>query len=341
MQYTREFVHGTCGDDVRAFQENLLVLGYKLPQWGADGCYGGETEAAARNWCHDGQWDHCWDACPVWVQEKVEASSEPPGETSWMPLGKGMFIQSFNSIDGPEEVEAVVREVGIKWVCIQALWQFVDKPSKTYNWPEDFGLKQSYGCSEKARQCVDKFHELGVVVLPFAYPVPGKEDECVQILEEYAEEWDSPSVVIDPEAPYKSDTGEFKAAALLLSAKMDASFDSWGMTTFGATWFHPDFPYQEFNKATYGMGQTYTKYWLLNDRMARSHKEWRAFGFRNLVTLYGTYSITASELSSLLQLVESMKTPATAGWKWGSTSEIEWDLIEGMIDWDEEVAQHL
>jgi peptidoglycan hydrolase-like protein with peptidoglycan-binding domain len=39
---------GDKGDDVQAWQESLLKMGYSLPNYGADADFGGETEAATR-----------------------------------------------------------------------------------------------------------------------------------------------------------------------------------------------------------------------------------------------------------------------------------------------------
>lgn len=44
---------GDKGAAVKELQEDLLALGYKLPEWGADGDFGKETEAAVRLFQHD------------------------------------------------------------------------------------------------------------------------------------------------------------------------------------------------------------------------------------------------------------------------------------------------
>lgn len=50
----RDLRRGCKGDDVRELQQDILKLGYKLPKYGADGDYGGETENAVRTF----QLDH-------------------------------------------------------------------------------------------------------------------------------------------------------------------------------------------------------------------------------------------------------------------------------------------
>ena len=45
---TRTLKRGNKGTDVKALQEFLIQLGYSLPRYGADGDFGGETEAAIK-----------------------------------------------------------------------------------------------------------------------------------------------------------------------------------------------------------------------------------------------------------------------------------------------------
>jgi len=340
MEYTRDFYYNTHGPDVLAFQSNLLKLGYELPKYGADGWYGAETETAAKACCEDYHWDFCsWGhdggdpPCPVWLQERVDEEANHDIEpTGWLPEGRGMFIQSMNTIDGPEEAETVTKAVNLKWVCVQALWQYEDKGSRTYNWPESFGLTQSYGCTTNARNIVAKFRELGVHVIPFAYPVPGKHEEVVEILGKFAEAWGSPTVVIDPEAEWKSSSGAHSAQALDLAAKMSAAFESWGMTSYGAPWYHRSFPFAEFSTATYGMPQTYgVTTFGTTEGYGRARDEWDGYGYKFLAGLYGTYSKTNEQMQQILKVCASFNPFATAGWKWGTTSDAEWEHIGNLL----------
>lgn len=45
--------NGDSGDEVRRIQNRLIALGYSLPQYGADGSFGSETEAAVRKFQSD------------------------------------------------------------------------------------------------------------------------------------------------------------------------------------------------------------------------------------------------------------------------------------------------
>lgn len=339
MEYTRDFHYNTKGDDVRAFQHNLLSLGYDLPTFGADSWYGKESEEAAKRCAEDHHWDFCsWGQedgdppCPVWLQNFVEeAAKEDPQPRGWMPEGRGMWIQSMHSIDGAKEVERVVNAVGLKFVVIQALWQYKDKESRRYNWPDDLGLDTtpSYGCTKNARKAIKKFRELGVEVIPFAYPVPGKHEEVVRVLGAYQEAWESPTVIIDPEAEWKSSVGVHRGQALELSDAMCDAFDSWGMSSYGAPWYHRSFPFEEFSSATYGLPQTYTAATFgSEENYNRSHDEWMDYGFNFLVGLYGTYK---EKTRTILTAAASLNPFATAGWKWGSTSEVEWDEIDSIL----------
>jgi len=333
MQYTREFNTGDKGEDVRMFQTNLLALGYDLPKFGADGWYGSETETTAKKCADDRHWDHCsWGPCPIWLQERVhEEANTAPEPGGRLPEGRGMFIQSMNTLNATEAA-AVVNAVGLKFVVIQAHWQYNDQASNTYNWPDSFGLKQSYGCSENARSTVETFRQMGVEVIPFSYPVPNKHAEVIDMLGKFAEVWESPTVVIDPEVEWKDSDGAHKEAALELSAMMSEEFDSWGMTSYGAPWFHRSFPYAEFSSATYGMPQSYgIGHFGTDEQMNRSHSEWHGYGYDFLVGLYGTYSKTNNEMQQILRVVANRNPFATAGWKWGTTSDVEWEHITNIL----------
>jgi hypothetical protein len=335
MTYTREFVYGTKGEDVRAFQNNLLALGYKLPKYGADGTYGAETEAAAKECCQDQHWDYCsWEQkCPIWVQEWTEeaAAALPPPPAVWMPKGRGMWIQSMNVLD-PAEAEKVTKLLDLKFVIIQAHWQYTGKGSNTYNWPDQInGLTQSYGCTQNAKAVVEKFRSLGVDVIPFSYPVPGKHQEVIDTLKAFQALWNSPTVVIDPEAEWKSSTGAHKTDALELASMMNAAFPSWGMSTYGAPWFHRTFPYVEFASAPYGLPQTYGETNFGGEGYARAWSEWNTYGYKFLVGLYGTYSHDDSQMRAILSACAGMNPMATAGWKWGTTSDVEWEHIDNIL----------
>lgn len=335
--YTREFVYGTKGEDVRAFQSNLLILGYTLPKYGADGSYGSETETAAKACCIDRHWDYCsWEQkCPIWVQEWTEEAASvisPPQPTAWMPKGRGMWIQSMNSLD-PAEAEKVTKAVGLKFVVVQVHWQFTGtKGSNTYNWPDQInGLTQSYGCTPNAKAVVEKFRALGVDVIPFSYPVPGKHQEVIDTLKAFQALWQSPTVVIDPEVEWKSDSGAHKPAARELAAMMTEAFPSWGMSTYGAPWFHRSFPYVEFSAATYGLPQTYTAASFGDSNYDRAWTEWKGYGYKYLVGLYGTYNHDDSQMRQILTNCAAMTPMATAGWKWGTTSDVEWEHIDNIL----------
>ena len=325
----RALEYGDSGADVRSFQTDLTRLGYELPRFGVDGVYGKETEQAAKDACLDNHWDYCsWGPCPVWLQEWIhERATVLP--TGWAPSGRGMFIQSMNTVDGVDEVDRVVSSVGLKWVCVQAHWQYEGaKSSNTYNWPDSFGLPKSYGCTSNARAVVDRFLNLGVTVIPFSYPVPGKHEEVVKILKDFAEVWESPTVVIDPEAEWYRQPDE----ANELAAVMRASFESWGVTSYGAPWYHRDFPFASFQSASYAMPQTYgVSTFGTTEGYGRARDEWHEYGYSRLIGLYGTYDKTDSQMRQILNVCASFKPPATAGWKWGTTSDPEWEHITNIL----------
>lgn len=341
MEYTRDFYYNDSGPDVVVFQSNLIKLGYALPQFGSDGWYGKETEAAAKKCSKDNHWDHCsWGLangkppCPVWLQQRVDDldNLEPSG---WLPNGRGMWIQSMNAISGPAEAEAIINAVGLNFVIVQAHWQYKSKGSRRYNWPDDLGLNStpSYGCTTNARNVIEKMRDLGVDVIPFSYPVPGKHEEVIETLSAYAEAWESPTVIIDPEVEWEDSGGRYAESARNLSARLHAAFPGgWGVSSYGAPWYHRSFPFSEFSSATYGLPQTYgITTFGTEEGYGRALSEWKGYGFRHLVNLYGTYSKTDSQMRQLLSVCASFGPKATAGWKWGSTSDVEWDHISAIL----------
>jgi hypothetical protein len=113
---------------------------------------------------------------------------------------------------------------------------------------------------------------------------------------------------------------------------MSAAFESWGMSSYGAPWYHRSFPFASFNTAAYGLPQTYsTGPFGTEKKKTRAMDEWRAYGFNYLVNLYGTYSKTPDEMRAYLEVVKAMDPVATAGWKWATTSEVEWDYIANIL----------
>ena len=323
----RQLHYGDRGPDVTALQTHLIALGYALPQFGIDGVYGAETEEAAKWCCKDRHWDYCsWGPCPEWVQQWI--ADAVPTPTAWQPSGRGMFIQSMNAVT-PDEARAVIEHVGLSWVCVQAVWQYPgSKSSNTYNSPETFGLPHSYGCTANARAVVDLMLEAGLDVVPFGYPVPGKDAEMVHVLAQYADLWESPSVVIDPEVEWYGQ----ESAARELAGAMTAAFPSWGVTSYGAPWYHRTFPFAAFTRATYAMPQTYgVQTFGTLEGYSRARDEWLAYGYRTLVGLYGTYSKTDAQMRQLLTVAASFDPAATCGWKWATTSDAEWEHVRNTL----------
>jgi hypothetical protein len=246
-----------------------------------------------------------------------------------------MFVCSMNAVDDLPAMAKIITEAELKFVIVQAHWQYsksTKKVSTIYNWPDAMGLKlkQSYGCSSTAEKKIEKMLEMGLKVLPFSYPVPDQSpDEVVDVLSKYAEAWESPSVLIDPELEWSSKSGSYKDEALVLSAKMCQAFPSWGMSTYGAPWFWRTFPYAEFKSACYGIPQTYgVTSFGTDESMKRAHDEWRKYGFPYLVGAYGTYDKTDGQFTQLMQVVANQNPPATIGWEWGKTGESEWEHID-------------
>jgi len=84
--------------------------------------------------------------------------------------------------------------------------------------------------------------------------------------------------------------------------------------------------------AGYGLPQTYGITTFGTDEgMARAHNEWDSYGYSRLVGLYGTYSKTDAQMRQILRVAANRKPVATAGWKWVTTSDAEWDHIASIL----------
>ena len=271
---------------------------------------------------------------------------------SWRPTGNGMFVQSLSQAKlTPARIRKRVEQAGLSWVCIQALWQDRHGDAKTYNRPDKIGgIPKSYGSRKKDRADVEAFLEAGVDVVPFAYPTPrGSAGQVVDVLAEYALDWGSPGVVIDPEAEWKARSlaGQRRHAtkAALLCEALDLVYpDAWAFTSFGAPWWHESFPWATFSVAPFAIPQTYDgRNNLGPDYPARSHASYRAEGFREIAGAFGTYGAgkTSRDLRTLIQGVRAeigafgipepgggpKSVPTLIGWKWETTSAREWAVI--------------
>ena len=77
------------GEKVKALQEGLLKLGYKMPRYGADSDFGAETEAVVRQFQldHGQPVDSVWDSdCQAKLTAALTAIPELPDESSTVDL---------------------------------------------------------------------------------------------------------------------------------------------------------------------------------------------------------------------------------------------------------------
>ncbi len=94
---------GDEGKDVKALQERLVKLGYELPEWGPDGDFGTETEAAVRSWQLDFHVDGTLD------DGEMQALFPPAPVRSFPNIPHGqkevveMYMKPWDDVDEWEE----------------------------------------------------------------------------------------------------------------------------------------------------------------------------------------------------------------------------------------------
>ena len=230
---------------------------------------------------------------------KPDVAPVAPG----LPQGKGMFIRGLEHTGEPPDLIQTMRSNGLAWVCVQRLWQYEDQATDLRN-------------GSRMVEYAAAVHNAGFGFWFWGYPVPGKQAEFARVILEAADQCEAEGVIIDPEKPYKDTVGE---ATKLIHALMPGCVDRQillGFTSYGAPWFHRNFPWREFSTAHFAVPQNYDKNNDLGtDYPARSHAAYGEYGFRVIVPASGAYAKTEAQMTALLA---NTPTPQDAiiWWDW-------------------------
>tara|TARA_R110002126_G_scaffold145417_4_gene291460 strand:- start:151 stop:1086 length:936 start_codon:yes stop_codon:yes gene_type:complete len=225
-----------------------------------------------------------------------------------LPQGKGMFIRGLDHTGSATQMIKTMKDNGLTWVCVQRIWQYENG---------DSDLRNSDHMVEYARAV----HAAGFGFWLWGYPVPGKQGEFAQVLLESVDATSAQGIVIDPERPYKNTEGE---ATALMQALMPGCIDRQvllGFTSYGAVWYHQNFPWREFSTAHFALPQNYDKdNDLGEDYPTRSHEAYAEHGFRVIIPASAAYSKTDEQMRELLA-----NTPTPQGaiiwWDWYNADE--------------------
>lgn len=250
-------------------------------------------------------------AGPV-TRDALEKANEPEREPArpGLPEGKGMFVRELAQTGEPSDMIQTMEDNGIQWVCVQRIWQYKDKDSSLRN-----GAAVWAGPSRMV-EYAEAVHAAGFGFWLWGYPVPGKHDEFAQVILSAARECLAQGVMIDPEAPYKNTTGEGTKLMLALMPGCIEQQILLGVTSYGAPWYHADFPWREFSTAHFAVPQNYdAENNLGTDYPVKSHEAYRDYGYSVIVPASGAWGKTEEQMTELLE-----NTPTPQGsiiwWDW-------------------------
>jgi hypothetical protein len=289
----RDYKYGDKGDHVRALQEALVFAGYEIT---VDGDFGKETKGAIEQFESDHAYNNtlsfavdirtltmlfnqvCIDPGPTPPPPDPEPEPPEPPPSIDVPKGKGMFVRSLTGTGTVDNMKQYIIDRGIKWVCVQRLWQHDDPSDDKYlngsSW-EDY--KRAW-------------EETGCDLWIWGWPLPERQDEFVSEMSETCSKWGALGIVIDVEGKWY----DHHAEATELIDKMMALGVPVGVTSYGAPWYHTRFPFEEFNKADFGVPQIYdSENSMPEDYPSRSIEEWTKFGYTHLVPASSAYKTPA------------------------------------------------
>ena len=239
------------------------------------------------------------------TRQALDTANEPDVDpvAPGLPRGKGMFVRGLDHTGEPSDMIKTMRTNGLQWVCVQRIWQQEDGASDLRN-------------GERMVEYASAVHAAGFGYWLWGYPVPGKQDEFAQVILSSADLCAAEGIIIDPEKPYKDTEGE---GTKLMHALMPGCIDQQillGFTSYGACWFHLNFPWREFSTAHFALPQNYDSGNNLGpDYPTKSHAAYAAYGFSVIIPASGAYSKTTAQMTALL---ENTPTPegAIIWWDW-------------------------
>ena len=188
------------------------------------------------------------------------------------PRGKGLFVRSTAHAGTPAALISFCQDLGVSWVMLPVVWQYVTKSDVRYDADVD-----AYASALK---------KAGIRVWVWGWPEPAKVAAFADLMLETRARIGADGIVVNAEKPFY---GEPAAASELASRLAGVS---WGLSSYGAPYFHKSFPWAEFASTTsLGMPQIYdTQHTLGADYPQKSVDAWRALGFSQIAPTWGASS---------------------------------------------------
>jgi len=188
------------------------------------------------------------------------------------PYGKGIFVRATSHAGTPDALVAFCADLGLSWVMLPVVWQYTSKSDVRY----DGDIDQYAAALRKA----------GIRVWVWGWPEPKKVDAFASLMLETKSRIGADGIVVNAEKPFYGEP----AAAAQLAARLKGTL--WGLSSYGAPYFHKSFPWAEFSSTTnLGMPQIYdTKHNLGADYPVNAVKAWKDAGFSEIAPTWGASS---------------------------------------------------
>jgi hypothetical protein len=235
-----------------------------------------------------------------------------------VPRGKGMFIRDLRRIGTRAQVLEQMTRRGLSWVAIQRIWQY-DEPGKQ---------SASYNASSLVDYAGD-LRAAGHEVWIWGYPAPGKHVEFVERVVGAAVQVAARGVIVDPELPFKNRMEPAVELMTLLLREAGEHGLGVGVTSYGAPWNFPTFPWKAFLGAHFGVPQLYDA----NNNLPKTYPKdavaaWKALGFKRIVPASAAFNKDPAAMTALLAA-----TPvdgAICWWDWFNCSQApgRWDAVQ-------------
>lgn len=262
------------------------------------------------------------------------------------PTGVGLYIRTLSTRTHgtPDQAAKKAADNGISFVAILACWQ------------DKLGHREPHSTVTLARYA-HAFKRAGVDVWLWGFPKAGSEEQFVESFQRLTRACDGyiSGWLFDPEVFYKwrqrgagGDHGgtmrtgrkEYsifarplnapepvirERAKLLMSSTLDAMDESLGLgvTSYGATWFHDNFPWSEFGGHGWGSPQLYS---APKDMIDRGIQSYRDYGWDTIIPSVPTFGDKSGRLldDHLHDFIDGNDIHGIIAWSWRQTSAIEW-----------------
>jgi len=219
------------------------------------------------------------------VMEISESSADAKTKPlrTGLPQGKGLFIEGLVSQgQNPQHLIERLTWLGIKWVAIEIAWFGPPGPSWTHD-----ADGTTHNLEDNALAAfVPELVAAGIDVWVWGFPSPDRQPKFVQYVKDaYEAAPDVTGVIIDPEKPYYA-SQHGPALEDLISQLQDLGRPV-GVTSYGRTGYHPNFPWEAISGADFGMPQIYSDD-IGDDYPAKADESWRQY-VDVIIPLNGAY----------------------------------------------------